>query len=192
VYFYGLFPGYYSAAYPTYVVGDDPQSLSFTLAVDDPRVLTVVGTVEVREGAVSARREYVTRTTQQRLHQRSFRERVLRAYRSHCAICRLKHAELLEAAHILPDGHPMGEPWVSNGISLCKLHHAAYDEHILGIRPDYVIEIRRDILEEKDGPMLTHGIQELAGSSLVIVPKSKGERPNADFLGIRYEEFRSA
>ncbi len=51
----------------------------------------------------------------------------------------------------LPDGHPSGEPIVANGLTLCKLHHAAYDRHILGVRADYVVEIQRDILEERYG-----------------------------------------
>ena len=51
-----------------------------------------------------------------RLHQATFRERVLHAYRTSCAICRLRHRELLDAAHILPDGHPRGEPVVPNGL----------------------------------------------------------------------------
>jgi len=40
------------------------------------------------------------------------------AYRQSCAICRLRHKELLDSAHILPDLHPLSEPVVSNGLSL--------------------------------------------------------------------------
>ena len=58
-------------------------------------------------------------------------------------VCRLRHWELLDAAHILPDKHPLGEPVVPNGLALCKLHHAAFDADILGVRPDLRIE-RRD------------------------------------------------
>jgi putative restriction endonuclease len=76
---------------------------------------------------------------------------VLAAYREHCAICRLRHKELLEAAHIVADRDPEGEPHVSNGLALCKLHHAAFDRHIIGVRPDYVVEVRLDILEEVIG-----------------------------------------
>jgi len=54
----------------------------------------------------------------------------------------------------LPDGHPRGEPIVPNGLALCKLHHAAFDRHILGVRPDLVVEVRLDILREVDGPMV--------------------------------------
>ena len=96
------------------------------------------------------------------------------------------------AAHILPDGHPRGEPWVSNGLALCKLHHAAFDQNILGINPSLVVEIREDILREVDGPMLKHGLQELDGQHLLYVPKSKGLRPNEEFLSERYAEFKRA
>src|SRR5262249_36287578 len=55
------------------------------------------------------RRRYVTCLVRQRLHQQAFRERVLAAYGEHCAICRLRHHELLEAAHIAADTDPEGE-----------------------------------------------------------------------------------
>ena len=38
-----------------------------------------------------------------------------------------------------------------NVLSLCKIHHAAYDKNILGISPDYQVKVRIDILDEVDG-----------------------------------------
>jgi putative restriction endonuclease len=191
VYFYGLVPGQYTAEWPVFIVGDDPNSLSFTVAVDDKKELRA-GRVQLGDQVAEGRRLYVTAQVQQRLHQRSFRDRVLRAYRYHCSICRLRHTELLDAAHILPDGHPKGEPWVSNGLALCKLHHAAFDSNILGIRPDLVVEIRKDILAEVDGPMLAHGLQERHNQKLLVVPAHHDLRPREDFLEERYEGFRKA
>jgi hypothetical protein len=98
----------------------------------------------------------------------------------------------LDAAHILPDRHPQGEPWVSNGLALCKLHHAAFESNILGIRPDLIVEVRSDILDEDDGPMLLHGIKECHNRPLMIVPGSTRLRPRRDFLEIRYADFRNA
>jgi putative restriction endonuclease len=83
-----------------------------------------------------------------RLHQLLFRQHVIYAYSEQCTVCRLRHRELLDAAHILPDGHPEGLPVVPNGLAMCKLHHAAFDGHILGVRPDLKIEIRSDVLHE--------------------------------------------
>ncbi|WP_208798866.1 HNH endonuclease [Microbispora triticiradicis] len=134
-------------------------------------------------------RRYVERLTRQRLHQPVFRERVLQAYEKSCAICHLRHVQLLDAAHILRDSHPQGIPAVSNGLSLCKIHHAAYDKNVLGIRPDHVIEVRRDILEEIDGPMLRHGLQEMNGLSMTL-PRSRRDWPDPQALEERYGEFR--
>jgi putative restriction endonuclease len=145
----------------------------------------------VVDAGLDARRQYITVETRQRLHQRGFRERVLRAYQVQCAICRLRHQEFLDAAHILADTHPNGEPTVSNGIALCKIHHTAYDRHILGIRPDLVIELRTDILEEIDGPMLKYGLQEFHGKRLSI-PRKIELQPNPKFLEERYAIFRTA
>src|SRR4029077_9562172 len=94
------------------------------------------------------RRRYVTRMVQQRMHQQEFRERVLDAYQRHCAICRLKRDQLLEAAHIVGDREERGLPVVSNGIAFCSLHHAAFDAHLMAVKPDYHIEIREDVLTE--------------------------------------------
>ncbi|TVT72175.1 MAG: HNH endonuclease [Denitromonas halophila] len=191
VYFHGVVPGRYVAAWPAFIVGDDPKGLFVTVAVDDKASLSSrVEEWTVDEGA-NARRRYITSAVKVRLHQRLFRERVLAAYKERCALCRLHHVSLLEAAHITPDSNPDGEPVVTNGVSLCKLHHAAFDQNILGIRPDYVVEIRQDILEEVDGPMLRFGLQEMHGSK-INVPRSESLRPNKLALEQRFEQFRGA
>lgn len=188
VYLYGVVKGEYLPVWPVYIVGEDRERLLFKVDMAEGKVDAGASLPEV---AAEARRSYVTVVTRQRLHQATFRQRVLLAYQERCAICRLRHTELLEAAHILPDGHPRGEPIVPNGVSLCTLHHAAFDRHIFGVRPDLIIEVRRDILDEVDGPMLRHGLQEIEGTKL-IVPASPQLRPRRDFLEERYELFRKA
>jgi putative restriction endonuclease len=115
---------------------------------------------------------------------------VLKAYRSQCALCRLRHEKLLDAAHIIADGEPGGDPVVQNGLALCKLHHAAFDKFFLAIRPDYIIEVRKDILEEEDGPMLVHGLKEMHEERLHL-PRSHSAYPDPARLQERYERFRS-
>ena len=136
VYLHGIVPGKYLALWPVYVVGDDSTSLTFRIAVDDAAYIARPTEGVSDDDTTIARRSYVTATTRVRLHQRSFRERVIAAYRSQCSLCRLRHDELLDAAHIIPDSSPEGEPHVSNGIALCKLHHAAFDSFIIGVAPD--------------------------------------------------------
>ena len=175
--------------WPVYLVHDSPYDLAFSVAVDDVTQADIFS----RHGsgvkvAAEARRQYVTSLTRRRLHQSAFRERVLSAYRHQCAFCRLRHSELLDAAHIIPDSDPRGEPVVSNGISLCRLHHAAFDKFFLGVRPDRIIEVRRDVLEEIDGPTLQRAIQALHGQSIVL-PTRLAEQPSTVFLTERYVRF---
>lgn len=189
VYFHSIVPGKYLAVWPVYIVGDDPGSLTFTVAADDHVAIDVSTTKTSADPA--PRREYITRTVRQRLHQRGFQERVMRAYREHCTICRLKHRELLDAAHIIPDSEDGGDPVVTNGLALCKIHHAAYDRGVLGISPDYTVSIREDVLIEIDGPMLKHGLVEMHGVKLFL-PRSKAEWPDRDRLDQRFKAFKHA
>jgi putative restriction endonuclease len=187
-YFRGIAVGQYLAFWPAFVQHDDPATLTFRVAIDEPQVLRPDLTPEVVD---DLHRRYTTRLARVRLHQTMFRERVLIAYSSQCAICRLRHRELLDAAHILPDRHIDGRPVISNGMSLCKIHHSAFDAKLVGIRPDYIVEVRQDLLDEKDGPMLRHGLQEIHSTKL-HVPRRAEHKPSRDALDERYTEFRTA
>jgi putative restriction endonuclease len=107
-------------------------------------------------------------------------------------MCFLGQKLLLDAAHIIPDNDPRSEPMVSNGLSLCKIHHAAYDSRILGVDPDYRIHVRQDVLDEIDGPMLKHGLQELDGDGLKSLPHRKVDKPDRDLLALQFDRFRAA
>jgi putative restriction endonuclease len=180
----GIAPGIFVPVAPVYLVRDLPGERCVEVAVDEGlRYLSLSPDDE--------QRSYVERLTKMRLHQPIFRARVIRAYGTQCAICQLRHAELLDAAHIIPDTQERGQPVVPNGLSLCKIHHAAYDRNIIGVRPDLVIEVKQRILEEVDGPMLRHGIQEMAGQQ-IVVPLAKREQPDRDRLEARYREFTLA
>ena len=195
VWFYRVQPGQYLVAMPVFIVGDRPAELSFDVAVDDPGTLAQAQAPSaeafVREDRAAIRREYVTSIVRRRVHQQAFRARVIEAYRTHCAFCRLRHQELLDAAHITPDVAETGEPVVSNGLSLCKLHDAAFDRHFLTVRPDYVIEVRQSILDEEDGPMLLHGLKGMHEQQ-IFLPREASLRPNRDRLEERYAAFRAA
>lgn len=181
--FQEILPSLYLPRYPVYIVNDDPDAGYVDVALDesltlfgDPRQLT------------APQRRYADRVVQARLHQKSFRMRVLHAYRARCAICTLAHPELLDAAHITPDGLEDSTTSVSNGLSLCKIHHAAYDRRVVGIDGDYRVHVREDILAEVDGPMLRYGLQEMDGRSLVV-PRQVSERPDPDRLERRFLAF---
>lgn len=193
VYFFGIAPGQYLMTMPVYIVDDHSEQLSFDVQVDDAAQLNRPSEPldMVSEDRDAIRREYVTSIVRRRLHQQAFRARVIEAYRTRCAFCRLRHRELLDAAHITADAAETGEPVVSNGLSLCKLHHAAFDRHFLTVRPDYVIEVRRSILEEEDGPMLLHGLKGMHGTQ-IYVPREASLQPDHERLKERYAAFVKA
>ena len=192
VYFLGIDKGRYRPFWPAFVVRDDPASLSVYIELHDAATSGIdLRDVDAGVDEPPLDRAYARRLTLQRLHQAAFRERVMRAYQHSCAVCHLKHRELLDAAHIIADREELGTAEVTNGLALCKIHHAAFDSHILGIRPDYVVEIRTDVLAEVDGPMLQYGLQATHGQPLVL-PSRRAERPNPDLLQLRYERFQQA
>jgi putative restriction endonuclease len=189
IYLKGIVPGLYDPIYPCYVVGDRRAEETFEVmaAPAGVDVLHFDGASPTTEIA----REYATVAVKVRLHQRRFRELVVAAYDRRCAVCALRHDELLDAAHILADKDERGRPEVPNGLALCKIHHRAFDSDILGISPDLRIAIRADILREIDGPMLKHGLQEM-NDRFIAVPERAALRPKTEFLAERFERFRAA
>ena len=129
--------------FPVYVVADDRPNRRFVLALEES-LRFVANPFHLKP----VEREYAERAVKLRLHQPEFRGRVLTAYEQRCTVCNLKYGKLLDAAHIIGDNKPHGEPVVTNGLSLCKIHHAAYDANLLGISPDYRVCINPDLMDE--------------------------------------------
>lgn len=183
VYFLGVREGYFVAFYPAYIVHDDPVQREIRVALDESLRL-FDDPLNLKE----TERRYAERLVKTRLHQPVFRARVLRAYATACAICSLRHAELLDAAHILPDSSLGGVAEVTNGLALCKIHHASYDRNLLGISPDFEVRIDQALLDEVDGPMLRHGLQDMHGRPLTL-PVRKAEWPSRERLAEKFEQF---
>lgn len=192
IWFYGLREGVYKAEFPVWVVSDLTTQETFELAVDSearsPGLIMAGGSSDLLKA-------YATVTAKRRLHQARFREMVIGAYGERCTVCSIGARErlvnLLDAAHIKPDRDEQGLPEVPNGLSLCKIHHSAYDLNILGIDPDYRVHIREDVLAEVDGPMLQHGIKEMEGRAIRL-PRREDLRPNQEYLAERFAGFRAA
>lgn len=196
IYFHSIKPGKYQAVWPIYIIEDNPSQLHIRAAID-PAYQQIIDfypnkkELTIGNDSELSIRRYITALTKQRLHQSAFREFVLEAYSHRCTICMLQHDELLDAAHIIPDSDERGVPVVQNGLSLCKIHHAAYDKNIFSIGPNYVINVRKDILLEQDGPMLKYGLQSINDKE-IILPKRKKDYPDRDRLNVRFKEFISS
>jgi putative restriction endonuclease len=183
----GVQNGGYSALYPIYLVGEERADLQFVVDIDTvPQPDIVWPSIELELDP-----SYRQQLTKRRLHQRPFRAAVLRAYGTSCAVCSFRHSDLLDAAHIQEDGAG-GRPVITNGLTLCKMHHAAYDRRILGITPGYEVRINAEVLHEVDGPMLRHGIQEFHGQQLMVIPERRTQRPDRSLLEARYQAFLDA
>ena len=185
IYFYGVAPGFYEPIFPIYVVDWDAASLSVSLA---PKPIADIGTLWMPPNPDE--RRYALRQVKQRLHQSSFRERVVAAYGGRCALSGLPEVRLVDAAHIIPDrDEEFGQPDIRNGICMSKLHHAAYDADLIGIDPDHRIHISERLLDLHDGPMLELGIKGLKGQ-VIRLPREKQMYPDRDRLALRFERFK--
>ncbi len=188
VYFVGSRPNHYQPIYPTYVQEDDPGRLRVLLTFGKMR-----GPYDEREPVHipdAIERRYVVREVKQRIHQAQFRGAVLPAYEDRCAICRLREVRLLDAAHIVGDAEQAGEPVVSNGLSLCSIHHRAFDEDLVGVAPDLRVHVSSRLLDDEDGPMLDvlkgfHG-------TTIDTPAKRLWRPDPNRLETRFARFQSA
>jgi putative restriction endonuclease len=184
IYFLGIAPGRYDAIVPTYVIGWDAAALKARIAFGLPdQPVTALA-------EAAAERRYALRQVKQRLHQASFREAVIAAYDGRCALSNLPEPLLLDAAHIIKDSDErLGQPVVPNGIPLSKIHHVAFDAHLIGIDADFRVHISERLLAHNDGPLL-EALKGLRGGSLRM-PARPQDRPDRERLAMRFEEFRS-
>ena len=187
IYFLGIAPGRYTALYPSFVADWSATELKARLAFGMP-----VAATAATSAPSEPERRYALRLVSQRLHQATFREAVLAAYAGRCAISRLPEPRLLDAAHIVADGHEeMGQPVVPNGLPLSKVHHAAFDANLIGIDADYRIHVSDQLFAMNDGPMLEQGIKAMRGQSILLADRVV-DRADRDRLAARFETFTAA
>jgi putative restriction endonuclease len=184
IYFLGIAPGRYQALMPVFISGWDAAALKARVAfgaLDQGALVPPDSALE---------RRYALRAVKQRLHQASFREAVITAYKYRCALSGLPEPLLLDAAHIVADkDERLGHPVVSNGIPLSKIHHAAFDAHLIGIDPNYKLHVSGRLLGRTDGPML-EALQRLNGGTIHLPGRVK-DWPDRDRLAQRFERFKA-
>ena len=89
-------------------------------------------------------------TKESALRVRGFRQAIIEAYDYRCAVCgmKIKSPDSLlwevEAAHIVPHAS-MGKDDIWNGLSLCRLHHWAFDVGWFTLSDDYAIQVSSKI-----------------------------------------------
>ena len=185
IYFLGIAPGRYQAMLPVFISGWDRRALKarVVFGAPDREILAPPET--------ALERRYALRAVKQRLHQASFREAVITAYNGRCALSGLPEQRLLDAAHIISDkDERLGQPIVSNGLPLSKIHHAVFGTHLIGIDPDYQLHVSERLLGQRDGPML-EALKQLNGGTIHLPTRAK-DSPDRDRLALRFERFKAA
>jgi putative restriction endonuclease len=186
IYFVGVSPGRVMPVVPAYIGGWSAKDRKALVGFGDPAQFDAT-----RFPDAPAARRYALHAVRQRLHQATFRQAVITAYGGRCAISGLPEPMLLDAAHIVPDGDSgMGQPVVPNGLPLTKLHHAAFDAHLIGIDPDGQLHISPRLLGQRDGPLL-EALKQLDRQPIRL-PGRERDRPDRDRLAHRFEQFKAA
>ena len=191
LFFLGIAPGRYMA-HLVYLENWDRDASKVRIVFARPdRIGEIQDRLDAAKPADAPERRYALQECRRRVHQPVFRAALVDTYRGRCAISGLPEERLLDAAHIVPDRDPeLGQPVVANGLLLSKIHHAAFDQNLIGITPDCRLEVSERLLEQNDGPMLAL-LKELGGQS-IRPPRREQDRPDPERLELRYEQFRAA
>jgi putative restriction endonuclease len=110
----------------------------------------------------------------------AFRIKVRHAYKNHCAICGLSRFSAsgfpeVEAAHIFPK-EKQGSDDPRNGLALCRLHHWAFDNGLIGVLDNYRIIVKDDLTNKDYGEITRY-----SGKSLFL-PDDSAYHPHPLFL----------
>lgn len=135
------------------------------------------------ESEVQAARRYDLVETMRAYRHSQFRPAVLQAYSYKCAVCNCD-LKLVDAAHIVPVSWPSSSDQVTNGLALCRLHHAAYDNGLLGVQSDYRIVINPKAVERLQRISLHTGLDEFVSRlpEQIRVPNAIEVRPSGENL----------
>ena len=143
-----------------------PYRLTEVPAIEQPARLTVD--------------ERVLSAIMTRRGQADFREKLLLAYESRCAITGCNVQEALEAAHIIPFSEEQNYA-LSNGILMRADIHTLFDIFLLSIEPaTYRVRV---------APSLVPSYGELHGKQ-VTIPSHQSSRPDVERLAMHFREWQ--
>jgi len=145
------------------------------------------------EDEIQAARRYDLVETMRAYRDATFRPAVLRAYRHTCAVCACA-LKLVDAAHIVPVSHPSSTDDVTNGLALCRLHHGAYDNGLLGVRSDFRVITNPEMEVRLSDLHLDMGLDEFKDRlpERITLPLHPEVRPLPEnfILGLRARNWR--
>ena len=126
-----------------------------------------------------------------RINQDFFRRTVLSSYNQRCCITGINNPALLQASHIVDwstDEANRTNP--ENGLCLNVLFHKAYDEHLLGITPDYEIIVAKDFFLSKPQNVEESTVNFIMEFDHKKIITPKRFFPDRELLAEHYEQFK--
>ncbi len=197
IHFRAVASGEYLVVAPVVLLDEDPLAQNFGVGMgSELGAYAGLSANRLRENAALPPPWVLDRSAyrfgaRRRVREGAFRERVLIAYKGRCAACSVSAPPLLDAVRIVGasalragcEPRPAGCYDLRNALSLCKLHHAAYDHCCMGITPGYRIQWNGD-------PRTASVGRNLSARSHLHLPARSSNCPSPRFLAVRYEQFR--
>ena len=126
--------------------------------------------------------ELIDSKSRQEGRDRRFREVVLQAYKSRCALCELDvqvdgQPIGIEAAHIKWHS-ARGPAQVENGMTLCVLHHKFFDSGLFTVLSDLTVLVGGLAV----GDSVEESLNKYGGSVLPLIPDRPDQRPAPRYL----------
>lgn len=128
-----------------------------------------------------------------RTNQYLFRNMVLSAYNNSCCITGIARSNLIEACHILDwkdDEKNRLNP--CNGLAMNTLFHRAYDNLLIGISPDFEVEISDKMYDELRGEDKDKTFSFFNPYNGIKITLPRKFKPNISFLETHYLKFKNA
>jgi putative restriction endonuclease len=157
---------------------DDNDLLELVSQSDSLNSQNLDGEVDFAEGHLT-----ITHTRYKR--DPRFKSIVYDAYNNKCAMCSIG-LELIEAAHIVPHSHEKGTDEIGNGISLCALHHTAYDRSLIYFDTEFNILINTTKMEYLEKVGLDSGFRKFQALAFdkIQLPTNHTLRPNIENINL--------
>ena len=149
------------------------------------------GFLDSADTEIASARRYDLVETMRAYRDAKFRPAVLQAFGYKCAVCGCD-LKLVDAAHVVPVSHPTSTDEVTNGLALCRLHHGAYDNALLGVQSDYSVVINPERADRLREINLDSGLEEFRTRlpDRIRVPASIEARPLPENLRLGLEVRR--
>ena len=145
------------------------RSLFTTSEADDVELIKGVGVRKIRTVSVPLGPTEIAVTGTARRGQQFFRQAVLNTFDNQCAVTGIKIRELLVASHICPwNTHPANRLDPQNGLSLSRLHDAAFDRGLITFDDDHRLLLGKDLRDAVTNATLKQSFAEFEGKELLI------------------------